>query len=153
MDDEANNAAEQARLLVEAMRRDDWDAAARLLSPDCSYFHVARDVQGPQAIVECFRRDNKWGADQLDSVERDRSVKPRPDGRAVITSLYRIHHKGRSLTIRAEHIIELNEAGLIGRIEQIELASQANALFRFYTKVGIIRKSKPDSGPRDGLSG
>jgi ketosteroid isomerase-like protein len=135
---------EQARLLAEAMRRDDWDAAARLLAPDCAYFHVARDVRGPQAIIECFQRDKKWGADQLDSVERERSVGPGPDGRAVITSLYHIHHRGHSLTIRSEHIIELDEAGLIERIEQIELASQANALFRFYMKVGIIRKSKPD---------
>ncbi|UCC97883.1 MAG: hypothetical protein JSW66_18805 [Phycisphaerales bacterium] len=149
MDNGANNAVGQARLLSEAMQCDDWGAAARLLSPDCSYFHVARDVRGPQAIVECFQRDNKWGDNQFDSIERERSVEPGPDGRAMITCLYHIRHKGHSLTIRSEHIIELNEAGLIGRIEQIELASQANALFRFYMKVGIIRKSKPDQDGRD----
>jgi ketosteroid isomerase-like protein len=144
MDDDVNEAVKKARLLTEAIRRNDWDAAARLLSPDCSYFHVARDVRGPQAIVDCFEQDNQWGESQFDSVERERSVEPGPNRRAVITSRYRIRHKGHSLTIRAEHVIELDEAGLIGRIEQIELASQANALFRFYMKVGIIRKSKPD---------
>lgn len=144
MEDDINKAVEQARLLAKALQGRDWDAAERLLAPDCSYFQVARDVRGRQAIIECFQRDSQWGAGQLDSVEQERSAGPGPDGRAVITCLYHIRHKSHSLTIRSEHVIELDEAGLIGRIEQIELASQANALFRFYTKVGIIHKPKPD---------
>ncbi len=144
MDDGGTKAVEQARLFAGAVQRHDWDGAARLLAPDCSYFQVARDVRGPQAIVECFQRDRKWGADQFDWVEQERSAGPGPDDRALITSLYHIRHKGHSLTIRSEHIIELDEAGLIGRIEQVELASQANALFRFYAKVGFIHKAGPD---------
>jgi hypothetical protein len=144
MDDDTNKAIEQARLFAKAVQREDWDEAARLLTPDCSYFQVARDVRGQRAIIECLQRDRKWGADQLDSVEQERSAGPGPDGRALITCLYHIRHKGCCLTIRSEYVIELDESGFIGRIEQIELASQANALFRFYAKVGIIDKSKGD---------
>ncbi len=144
MDDDASKAVERGRRFAEAVQRQDWDAAARLLAPDCSYFQVVRDVRGPQAIVECFQRDRRWGADQFDSVEQERSAAPGPDGRVSITCLYHVRHKGHSLTIKSEHVIELDGAGLIGRIEQVELASQANALFRFYAKVGIIRKLGPD---------
>ncbi len=144
MDDDTNKAVEQAQLFAKAVQRQDWDAAARLLAPDCSYFQIVRDVRGPQAIVECFQRDRKWGADQFDSVEQERSAAPGPDGRVSITCLYHVRHKGYSLTIKAEHVIELDDAGLIGRIEQVELASQANALFRFYARVGFIHKAGPD---------
>lgn len=144
MDDGGTKAIDRARLFARAVQCQDWDVAERLLAPDCSYFQVARDVRGSQAIVECFQHDRKWGADQFDWVEQERSAGPGPDGRALIASLYHIRHKGHSLTIRSEHIVELDEAGLIGRIEQVELASQANALFRFYAKVGIIHKPKPE---------
>ena len=144
MDDGGTKAVDRARLFAGAVQCQDWAAAARLLAPDCSYFQVARDVRGPQTIVECFQHDRKWGADQFDSVEQERSAGPGPDGRASITCLYHIRHKGHCLTIRSEHIVELDEAGLIGRIEQVELASQANALFRFYAKVGIIHKYPPE---------
>jgi len=144
MDDGGTKVVDQARLFAGAVQCQDWDAATRLLAPDCSYFQVDRDVRGPQAIVECFQHDRKWGADQFDWVEQERSAGPGPDGRALIASLYHIRHKGHSLTIRSEHIVELDEAGLIGRIEQVELASQANALFRFYAKVGIIHKPSPE---------
>lgn len=144
MDDDPNKVVEQARRFAGAVQRQDWDAAARLLAPDCSYFQVVRDARGPQAIIECFQRDSKWGAAQFDSVEQERSAGPDPDGRALVTCLYHIRHKGRHLTIRSEHVVELDEAGLIRRIEQIELASQATALFRFYARVGIIDKPKSD---------
>ncbi|HUV62714.1 MAG TPA: hypothetical protein VMW24_02390 [Sedimentisphaerales bacterium] len=74
--DDANKAVERARLFAKAVQREDWDAAALLLAPDCSYFQVARDVRGLQAIVECFQRDRTWGADQFDSVEQERSAGP-----------------------------------------------------------------------------
>jgi len=144
MDSDPNKAVEQARRFAQAVQRQDWDAAARLLAPDCSCFQVVRDVRGPQAVVECFQRDRKWGDDQFDSVEQERSAAIGPDGRAVITCLYHVRHKGYSLTIKSEHVIELDENGLIERIEQVELASQANALFRFYAKVGFIHKTGPE---------
>jgi len=144
MGHDTNKAVERGRRFAEAVQRQDWDAAARLLAPDCSYFQIVRDVKGPQAIVECFQRDRKWGADQFDLVEQERSVAPEPEGRAAITCLYHVRHKGCSLTIKSEHIIELDGAGFIGRIEQVELASQANALFRFYAKVGFIHRAPPE---------
>lgn len=144
MDDDTNKAIERAELLATAMQCEDWDAAARLLAPNCSYFQVARDVRGREVIIECLRHEREWGAGELDSVEQERSAGPGPDGRALITCLYHIRHKGCPLTIRSEHVIELDESGRIGRIEQIELASQANALFRFYIRVGIIDLSKGD---------
>jgi hypothetical protein len=144
MDNDPDKTVEQARRFAQAVQRQDWDGAARLLVPDCTYFQVVRDVRGPQAIVECFQRDRKWGADQFDSVEQDRSAAIGPDGRASIACLYHVRHKGYSLTIKSEHVIELDESGLIERIEQVELASQANALFRFYAKIGFIHKTGPD---------
>ena len=144
MDDNTNKAMERARLLATAIQCEDWDAVARLLARDCCYFQVARDVRGREMIIECLRQEREWAAGQLDSIEQERSAGPAPDGRAMITCFYHIRHKGCPLTIRSEHVIELDESGLIGRIEQIELASQANALFRFYIRVGIIDPSKGD---------
>jgi len=141
MNDHGNNVVNQARLFAEALGREDYEAARRLLAPECVYFQVARDLRGPQAVVDSYERGARWGVDQFDSIERESSVKPTADGRAMLTFFYHIRHKGRSLRIRSEQIIELDDAGLIGRIEHVELASQANALFKFYFEVGIIRKS------------
>ena len=131
----------QAWRLAEALGREDYQAARRLLAPGCVYFQLARDLRGPEAVVASFERATKWGTDQFDSIVRESSVKPTKDSRAMLTFFYHIRHKGKSLKIRSEHIIELDESGLIGRIEHVELASQANALFKFYMDVGIIRKS------------
>lgn len=141
MNDDGNNAVRQARLFAEALQREDYEAARSLLAPGCVYFQVARDLRGPQAVVDSYERGAKWGVDQFDSIEHESSVKPAADGRATLTFFYHIRHKGRSLRIRSEQIIELDDAGLIGRIEHVELATQAKALFTFYLEVGIIRKS------------
>jgi hypothetical protein len=147
MNDDANNAVEKARLFAEALDRKDYETATSLLGPGCVYIRYAgKDLHGPQAVIGSYKRGSEWPAPfaVFDSIERKSSAKPGPDGRAVITFTYNVRHKGRSLTIRAEQIIELDNAGLIGRIEQVELASQANALFKFCFELGIIRKSKPD---------
>ena len=144
MTDERNNVLKQTRRFVEALECEDFEAAQRLLAPGCVYFQLARDLRGPEAVVASFERGARWGLDQFDSIERESSVKPTEDGRAILTFFYKIHHKGKSLKIRSEQIIELDDAGLIGRIEHVELASQANALFKFYFDVGIISKSGED---------
>ena len=141
MTDDVDNTVKQARLLAEALQRKDYKAAQRLLAPECIYFQLARDLRGPEAIVASYERGAEWGVDQFDSIERESSVKPTEDGRATLTFFYKIRHKGKSLRIRSEQIIELDDAGRIGRIEHVELASQANDLFKFYFETGIISKS------------
>jgi hypothetical protein len=141
MTNDGYNAVNQARLFAEALEREDYETARNLLAPKCVYFQLARDLRGAEAVVASFARGAKWGIDQFDSVERESSVKATEDGRAMLTFFYKIRHKGKSLRIRSEQIIELDEAGRIGRIEHVELASQANALFKFYLDTGIISKS------------
>lgn len=141
MTNDKNNAVKQARLFAEALQMKDYKTAQRLLAPGCVYFQVARELKGPKAIVAGFEQSAGWGVDQFDSIKRESSVKPTEDGRALLTFFYKIRHMGKSLRIRSEQIIEVDEAGLIGRIEHVELASQANALFKFYFETGIISKS------------
>jgi len=145
MPNQENNAVKQARLFAEALERKDNEAARAMLAPECVYFQLSRDLRGPKAIVAEYDRVGRWGIDQFDSIERESSVTPTEDGRAMLTFFYHVRHKGKSLKIRSEQIIELDEAGRIGRIEHVELASQANALFQFYIDVGIISKSGQDS--------
>ena len=145
MTDDKNTVVKHVRLLVEALEREDYKAAQKLLASGCIYFQVARELKGPKAIVDSFARGAKWGIDQFDSIKRESSVKPTEDGRAMLTFFYKIRHKGKSLRIRSEQIIELDDVGLIGRIEHVELASQANALFKFYLDTGIISKSGKDA--------
>ena len=144
MTNDGYNAVNQARLFAEALERKDYETARNLLAPKCVYFQLARDLRGPEAVVASFERGARWGIDQFDSIERESSVKPTEDGRAMLTFFYKIRHKGKSLRIRSEQIIELDDVGLIDRIEHVELASQANDLFKFYFETGIISKS--DSG-------
>jgi ketosteroid isomerase-like protein len=145
MTNKENNAVKQARLFAEALQGEDYEAAWKLLAPGCVYFQLARDLKGPEAVVASYEHGAKWGVDQFDSIERESSVKPTEDGQAMLTFFYKIRHKGKSLRIRSEQIIELDAAGLIGRIEHVELASQANALFKFYFETGIISKSGGNS--------
>ena len=144
MTNDGYNAVNEARLFAEALQQKDYEAARNLLAPKCVYFQLARDLHGPEAVVASFERGATWGIDQFDSIQRESSVKATEDGRAMLTFFYKIRHKGKSLRIRSEQIIELDEAGRIGRIEHVELASQANDLFKFYFETGLIRKS--DSG-------
>ena len=145
MIDNENNIVKQTRRFAEALQKKDYDAARKLLAPMCFYFQIARELKGPQAIVAGFEQSVEWGVDQFDSIERESSVKPTEDGRALLTLFYKIRHKGKSLRIRSEQIFELDDNGRIGRIEHVELASQANDLFKFYTDVGIISKSGGNS--------
>ena len=136
-----NNTVKQIRLFAEALGQKDYEGARKLLAPECLYFQIARELKGPQTIITSFEQSVEWGVDQFDSIERESSVKPTEDGRAMLTFFYKIRHKGRSLRIRSEQIFELDDNGRIGRIEHIELASQANDLFKFYFETGIISKS------------
>jgi len=145
MTNDGNNAVKQARLFAEALQNKDYDAARKLLAPECVYFQIARELKGPQAIVASFEQSVEWGVDQFDSIERESSVKPTEDGRAMLTFFYKIRHKGKSLRIRSEQIFEVDDNGRIGRIEHVELASQANDLFKFYFETGIISKSDGNS--------
>ena len=144
MNDDVNKVIKQARLFAEALERKDYVAARALLAPECVYFQLARDLRGPENIVTDYERVGQWGIDQFDSIERESSVTPTEEGWALLTFFYHIRHKGKSLKIRSEQIIELDETGRIGRIEHVELASQANALFQFYLDVGLISKTKED---------
>ena len=141
MSTDNNNAVKQARRFAEALQQKDYLAARKLLASECVYFQIARELNGPEAIMDSYEHLAKWGLDQFDSIDRESSVKATEDGRARLTFFYKIRHKGKSLRIRSEQIIELDEAGLIGRMEHIELASQANDLFKFYFETGIISKS------------
>ena len=54
---------------AEALDRDDYETALRLLEPDATYQRDTDLIRGAPAIVDSFRKVSQWGRRNLDALE------------------------------------------------------------------------------------
>ena len=131
--------ADAALRFARALDREDYDAAAACIHPECAYVVAGACHRGPDAIVSSYREAGVWGAANLDAVEFESSVRLEADRRAVVTFVDHLRRRGEGWTYRCEQVLDFDEDGLIRRIEHRELPGEAEALRAFFERVGVDR--------------
>ena len=131
---------DSARRFAQALDREDYVVAASCLAPDCVYAIHGRVLCGSEAIVASYREAGEWGAGQLDHVRFESSVRAGETGGAVVTFVDHLERRSQRHTHRCEQRLELDAAGLVRRIEHVDLPGEREALEGFFTRAGIASK-------------
>lgn len=126
-----------ARMLARALDHEDYATAIELLSPDCVYRIRTSEFTGPRAIVDEYRKNGDASALRFDSIAYDSAVRRETASTAVITYTDRVRHAGRELVHTCEQLVELDDAGLVRRIEHRDLPGEQEALDAFLEAVGL----------------
>lgn len=129
-----------ARRFAQALDREDYVVAASCLAPDCVYAIHGRVLCGSEAIVASYREAGEWGAGQLDHVRFESSVRAGETGGAVVTFVDHLERRSQRHTHRCEQRLELDAAGLVRRIEHVDLPGEPEALEGFFARAGIASK-------------
>ena len=129
-----------ARRFAQALDREDYVVAASCLAPDCVYAIRGRVLRGPEAIVASYREAGEWGAGRLDGVRFESSVRADAAGAAAVTFVDHLEHRGERHIHRCEQRLELDAAGLVRRIEHVDLPGEPEALEGFFARAGIASK-------------
>lgn len=125
-----------AERFASALDREDYAAAEACLAPDCEY-HIRGMVHaGPAAILASYRAAGEGAAARFDSVRYESSVRPAPDGGAVIGFVDHLERRGERHTHRCEQRLSFDASGRIRRIEHVDLPGEREALAAFLAGAG-----------------
>lgn len=133
-------AMETATRLALALDREDYEGAAALLAPGCTYRIGTEAFEGPAAIVASYRENGEWVKRAIDAVEYESEVREDPGG-AVITYRDRLEHAGRRHTHTCEQRIRVDGAGRVCEIEHRDLPGERESLDAFFTGTGVKRET------------
>ncbi|MEZ6243175.1 MAG: nuclear transport factor 2 family protein [Phycisphaerales bacterium] len=65
---------------VEALDREDFQAAARVIAPGCAYVFRGREVRGREAIVASYADAAAWARESFDEIRYESKIKDEEDG-------------------------------------------------------------------------
>jgi hypothetical protein len=126
--------------LAQALDRDDFGAAARLIAPDCVYEIRASTIAGTPAIVASYADASAWGRRHFDEVRYESAVET-PDGAtaAVTFTDYLLKAGGRWHRHRCRQAFTVNAAGLVVRIVHHDLPGERETLDAYFRECGVER--------------
>jgi hypothetical protein len=118
-------------LFVEALDRDDYETAVRLLEPDATYQRNVELIRRAPAIVDSFRSVSEWGDRNLDALEYSHDIDD--EGSPLETSFVDILRcDGDVLEIRHSVYLELSNNGLIARLNFVQPPGEKETLGEFF---------------------
>ncbi len=113
-----------------ALDAEDYPAAKQLLSDACEYACRGIVYRGPEAIIASYR-GNGDAAQAFDSIDYESHVVRESPRRFRIRFVDDISHAGQRFVFRCEQIVRTDDAGLIARIEHVDLPGQLAGLSKF----------------------
>jgi len=120
-----------------ALDRDDFDAAAELLSPKCLYTSSTRKAVGADDILASFRRNTEWARATFDLMECRSEFEELDDRRTVVTYVVRVVRRGQSHEYRSRLRVTTDGDGRIVRLRPEALPGESEDLERFYARTNV----------------
>ncbi len=136
-DAQSEAAAQVAASFARALDRDDYNAAAKILAPECAYATGDGVIFGIQPILDSYARNSEWARTHLDTVEYNSTLARADEHSASIMFLDRIAKGSESFEHRCEQTFHVDARGLITRIEHHDLPGERDKLNAFFEKCGI----------------
>ena len=130
---------ETAKAFAQALDQDDWQAAEKCLSPDCSYICRGTTSLGSAQIVDSYRKIGEWVRKSFESVAYESSIEVLSESQVKIRFRDLIKHQGHTLDFRCEQLLQLGEAGTIQQIEHFDLPGMLEKAAAFNKACGVER--------------
>jgi len=124
---------------AEALDHNDFETAAMMLEEDCHYEIGDSPMVGRAQIIDSYRRNAMWAAENLDHIEYESTVQALPNSGICITFVDHIAHRGLQHTYKCQQILRFSNDGLITSIRHVEIEAERKALRRFMERCGIHR--------------
>lgn len=124
---------------AEALNCNDFEAAAAMLDEDCHYEIGDSPMVGRYEIIDSYRRNAQWAAENLDGIEYDNTVQALPNSGVCVTFIDHVSHRGLQHTYKCQQILRFDNDGLISSIRHVEIEAERKALRRFLERCGINR--------------
>lgn len=125
-----------------ALDQEDYPTAESTLDDDCQYLCRGERYIGPTEIIASYK-GNGDAAKKFDAIEYESFVSIAENGQYRVQFSDHIEHQGRRFTFRCEQRVEINDSGLISRIEHVDLPGQRDALSEFQKSLS----ADPAGGP------
>lgn len=132
-----NTAIDIATRFAHSLDNEDYEAAKAQINEQCEYTCRDRVYRGPTEIIESYRFAGDSARHDFDSIEYDSEVFGLEDGKALINFIDHFTYKKQKCTYKCQQVIEVDNEGLILRIELIELPGQMQNLQAFMQRMGI----------------
>lgn len=139
---ESDPVLDTARRFAEALDREDYVAAAALLTPDTRYRIGDDEFVGAEAIVASYRENGEWALATLDAVSYESRVEAAGPGRASITFVDHLEHALRRHTHTCRQEIAVGPDGRITGIEHHDLPGERERLDAFFRETGVKRSGE-----------
>jgi hypothetical protein len=125
------------RGLARALDADDFEAAARLLSPSCEYDARGERIVGREAIIASYAASSAWGRGNLSSLTYASDVEPPRDGEVPVLFTDDLSHGERTHRFRCRQRFTVGPDRLVSRIVHEELPGEREALDAFFRECGL----------------
>lgn len=120
-------------LFAEALDRNDYETALRLLEPDATYQRDRELIRGASAIVDSFRRVSDWGDRNLDALEYAHEIDDESSP-LEISFIDILRRNGDELRIQHSMHLEISENDLIGRLSFVQPSGEKEILGEFFRR-------------------
>jgi SnoaL-like domain len=130
-----------ARRWAAALDADEFALLPALLSPDCRYHSPSGVLEGPGDIVASYEGSSVWARATFDAIRWESECVGVGDRQVLITFTDITDHQGRHHVYRCQQLVDLDEDGLIARIEHRPIEAEETALAAFFDDVGVERPS------------
>lgn len=135
-------ARDSATQFARALDAEDYQAAEAMLSEQCEYTCRNQVYRGPAAIIASYRCAGDTAQRDFDSIQYESRIVECTGRTARIEFLDHLSHRGQRFTFQCQQLIEVDEAGLITRIEHRDLPGQREALSEFKQQAGLFESNK-----------
>jgi hypothetical protein len=129
---------------AEALDRDDYDTALRLLEPDATYQRDMDLIRGACAIVNSFRTVSEWGRQNLDALEYYHEIDDEASP-AEISFIDILRSEGDALEIRHSVHLAIAKSGLIGQLLFVRPPGEKEVLDEFFRRHHLNPPGRPAS--------
>lgn len=121
---------ERTTEFAQALDTEDYDSAQALLSATCRYDCRGETFVGPTAIIASYRGNGDHASSEFDGIEYESRIEPFAGGFCIHFFDY-LERSGKRHTFKCKQHVEFDSAGLICRIEHVDLPGEREALAAF----------------------
>jgi hypothetical protein len=125
------------RGLARALDADDFEAAARHLSPACRYQARGEVLAGREQIIASYAGSSRWGREHLASLSYESEIEPPRGGEVPVLFIDHLTHGGRTHRYRCRQRFTVGEDGLVSLIVHEEIPGEREALEAFFRDCGV----------------
>jgi hypothetical protein len=123
--------------LARALDADDFETAARYLSPECEYEARGELVLGREMVIASYAASSAWGREHLATLTYVSEVESPSGSEVPVLFTDDLSQGGREHRYRCRQRFTVGADGLVSRIVHEEIPGEREALDSFFLDCGL----------------